>query len=777
MTDRELGLVIGALLHDIGKVIYRQSTDKRTHSQSGYDFLREEVLIGATEVLDCVRYHHADAVRGAELEPDAPAYIVCLANQIASSADRRQKDAEDTGFEISLPLQSVFNLLNRNQQELYYEPQTLDPDDDINYPVREKKRFDGQFYDRVKRHLLDGLRGPKWTQESVNSLLELLEADLTYVPSSTAKNEIADISLFDHLKLTAAIGSCIAQYLEEKGIDNYREALFENGLAFYEKEAFRLYSIDLSGIQDFIYTIASENALKTLRARSFYLEIMMEHIIDCLLQELHLSRANVIYTGGGHCYLLTSNTEKTAAAVESYMDRLNHWLTERFQISLYAAWGYAVCSADSLKDAPQGSYAEIFRQISDRIAEKKSHRYSAADIIALNQKSHKDYTRECKVCKRVAKVSEEGICPTCRAIQRFSGNVLYSGFFAVTSNPKEDALPLPGGYYLTAENESSLRQNMQDDGYVRAYGKNRMYTGKHVTTKLWVGDYTTGNTFSQFAREADGIDRIGILRADVDNLGQAFVSGFENPENENRYVTLSRTATLSRQLSLFFKLHINKILRESSFSIDGKERHGRNVTICYSGGDDLFIVGAWNEIVELAVDIRRAFERYTEGTLTLSAGIGIYGAGYPISVIADEVAGLEEDAKGLPGKNAVTVFQGAEGTYSWNEFEDRVIQEKYKVLYDFFTISEERGTNFLYQLLELLRNREEKIHFARYVYLLSRMEPEKGAPPEQKEAYRIFSGNMYRWIKDDEDCRQLITAIYLYVYLTREKEEAGNGTE
>ena len=70
-----------------------------------------------------------------------------------------------------------------------------------------------------------------------------------------------------------------------------------------------LYSLDISGIQKFIYTINIQGALKTLRARSFYLEIFMEHILDELLDKLELSRANIIYTGGGHCYLILANTD------------------------------------------------------------------------------------------------------------------------------------------------------------------------------------------------------------------------------------------------------------------------------------------------------------------------------------------------------------------------------------------------------------------------------------------------------------------------------------
>ncbi len=308
MTDREIKLVIGSLLHDVGKVIFRQGADRRKHSQSGYDFLKSEVGIKEIEVLDCVKYHHADSIRGAKIGDDSLAYIVYMADNVAAAADRRQKETEDLGFEVSMPLQSVFNILNLNRQEMYYEPKMLNINEGINYPVMEKKKFDEQFYTKIKINLSDNLRGIEWTQEYVNSLLEILEANLIYIPSSTSKNEMADISLFDHLRLTAAVGSCILQYLDENNITDYRKELFADGISFYGKEVFRLYSIDISGIQDFIYTITSKNALRTLRARSFYLEIMMEHIVDCLLQELHLSRANIIYTGGGHCYILTANT-------------------------------------------------------------------------------------------------------------------------------------------------------------------------------------------------------------------------------------------------------------------------------------------------------------------------------------------------------------------------------------------------------------------------------------------------------------------------------------
>lgn len=76
--------------------------------------------------------------------------------------------------------------------------------------------------------------------------------------------------------------------------------------------------------------------------------------------------------------------------------------------------------------------------------------------------------------------------------------------------------------------------------------------GKHVTTKLWVGDYTTGDTFEKLAGTGKGVERIGILRADVDNLGTTFVYGLQRLDGDDKYVTLSRTSTLSRTVVFIF---------------------------------------------------------------------------------------------------------------------------------------------------------------------------------------------------------------------------------
>ena len=180
----------------------------------------------------------------------------------------------------------------------------------------------------------------------------------------------------------------------------------------------------------------------------------------------------------------------------------------------------------------------------------------------------------------------------------------------------------------------------------------------------------------------------------------------------------------------------------------------------------------------MAVDLEEKFRKYTQGTLSISAGIGIYECSYPIAAIADETGELEAESKRMPEKDSVTLMDDGEthvvgeteicdGTYRWEELHKGVIGEKYKTIQDFLGDSDKRGMSFLYRMLELIRNQSDKINFARFVYLLSRLEPVNEG--EKKEKYRRFSRKMYEWIQSEKDCRELKTAMNLYAYMNREK--------
>lgn len=776
MPDESLKIAVAGLLHDVGKIAYRAG-DGRQHSLSGMEFLRDKAGISDKQILDAVRYHHSADLKNANLPDNSPAYVVYIADNIASASDRRANDSNEHGFDKTTPLESVFNILNGNHGKMHYCPEALDDRKEANLPTSKPVVYDASFYKRTMDELYETLKGVDvFDRAYVNSLLVTMEAHTSYVPSSTAIHELADISLYDHSKMTAAYAGCIYEYLHVQGEENFKTRLFAKAKNFYDEEAFLLVSMDVSGIQKFIYTIHSEDALKMLRGRSFYLEILMEHMIDELLDSLGLTRANLIYSGGGHCYILAPNTQVAKDAIKSKSREFNEFFLKQFDVALYVATAFVPCSAHHLENIPEGSYAALFRELSEQLSEQKMSRYSAEQIIKLNHRAQGGGRRECVVCKTSADLGEDRTCRFCKSMKDLSADVLYKECFGVFEKDGVKGIPLPCGKVLRGQSEDSLKNSMKSDSsYVRSYRKNRLVTGSSVATHLWVGDFTQkGMTTEEYAKKAQGIDRIAVLRADVDNLGQAFVAGFED-----RYTTLSRTATLSRQLSLFFKHHINQILKDGQYGLLDMHKGERKATIVYSGGDDLFIVGAWNDVIELAVDIRREFEDYTEGMLTISAGIGIYPAKYPLSRTATETAALEDKAKTYPDaksaeKNAIALFD-QDNVYSWEEFENKVVDEKLKCIDTFLGASEERGKAFLYHLLELIRGMDDRINLARFAYVLTRLEPsdDKGNA-EARERYRAFERQMYAWVQNEQDRRELVTAIYLYVYLNR-KEESENG--
>ncbi|MFR2018455.1 MAG: hypothetical protein ACLS27_07515 [Eubacterium sp.] len=69
----------------------------------------------------------------------------------------------------------------------------------------------------------------------------------------------------------------------------------------------------------------------------------------------------------------------------------------------------------------------------------------------------------------------------------------------------------------------------------------------------------------------------------------------------------------------------------------------------------------------------------------------------------------------------------------------------------------------------LLRNSDaDKINYARYVYLLSRMEPSKNSTAEAVSKYRKFSEKCTNGLKIRGQ-ETALTAIYIYAYLVRKR--------
>ena len=773
MQKQTRQVTYGCLLHDIGKLLYRAGGDSGTHSRQGWAFLRS-LWPEEKEILRCVQLHHAAELRAAAPAEDDLSWIACAADNLSAAADRREAEEGEAGtFRRYIPLASVFTHLNGEHPDHSIAP--YPQDGTLRMPERHAAALSAEPYqaaaEALRRRLAELPREDAW----VDSLLCLLESYTSMFPSSTCAGESPDISLYDHLKTTAAIGVCISEYLLSSGERNYKKRLFLEEAAFRKENAFLLYSADISGIQKFLYTVASDKALRSLRSRSFFLELLMEHYLDELLAGCGVSRANLIYSGGGHCYILLPNTESVKAALSAWNQRFNAWLSGEFGVSLFLAHGWTECSGNDLTNTPaeDAPYKAMFRRVSAAVSRHKMHRYSADDLRRLNRPTPAS-GRECKVCGRTDDLID-GRCPWCRLFAALSEKIQTKDvYFVGTGEDAEHdfALPTPDGYaYILLTDEKTARLRLDSGAAVRRiYSKNRAFTGLRYSTRLYVGDYAFSNRMDELAQNASGVRRLGVCRMDVDDLGRSFVSGYERPgrataAETQHYVTISRTAAFSRQMSLFFKCYINDVL---SGKYGGKRPLA--VTIVYSGGDDVFLVGAWNDTLEACLRIRAALRQFSCGSLTISGGLCVTDDSYPIRLAAERAGELEDRAKGEPGKDAIALFDPfLEHTYHWEEFSENVLGTKCALLTRFFCSDDAaRGNSFLYRIVDLLRSaeRDGKLALARYAYLLARLAPPVSSPAYR--GYKEFSEKMYAWALDAAQRKQLITAIYIHVYENRE---------
>lgn len=746
--------------------------------------LAAEILLKSAEKLSDIRFDidlPAD-----ELLSD----IIAIASDISGSGSEKANEC----------CESIFNILNGASHNAAYSPAVLS-DDVIDFPSESPAKAPADYSASVKKALADFADSFEISAESVNSLLEIIENYGSYTPDNAVR---PDIPVYDVAKLTAALALCIYDRLKDNG---QTELVKEDRSVLSDSKMFLIFSADISGIQSFIYNISSKSALKGLRARSFWLEIMLEDIIDELLCRLELLRCNVMYTGGGHSYMILPNTERVRSVIDSFSRELNCWFEEYFGTELYIGCGYAECSADELNNKTEGSYRDIFRRISEMISRSKLNRYTAAEIIRLNSRMPMDSERECVICKRSdrlikavdnplksnAPLSDEDTpgaaadtlrlnqrvlnsmccCEICAGLLELSYSIIDErkdgGYFSVLSErpDNESSVVLPFGQYLVCDSRETLRRRISEDShYLRSYVKNRIDAELHAS-RMWVGDYCAEKEMSRLLEHSGGVNRLAVLRADIDNLGQSFVNGFDDD-----HVNIMRTAEFSSKMSLFFKHDINTILRQPRFRLDDSVG-GRNAVIIYSGGDDVFAIGSRSDIVGFAIDLNDALNRYSLGTLTISAGIGLFPVGYPIYEMAAETGRLEDHSKSAPGKNSVTLFS-EESRYTWTELTEKVIGEKYMALRQYLDNDPVKGTALLYNMLELIRarNEENRLNIARFAYLLARVRPEDENSPDYNEKlkrFNVFKKQVYNWIQDENDARQLVTAIYLFVYTERER--------
>ncbi len=601
-----------------------------------------------------------------------------------------QWPSDRTPKALRLLFDSVKLSQGQDKQYFWRSRQIESQDPTIPYPQLEKPTTELKALQKKIYEEIGFLQNSPQDWENLSLLTLILEKFGSFISYGES-----DVALIDKARTTAAVAAAIVNTNDPK------------------TAKLSIVAGDLSGIQNFIYTISSDGALKSLRARSFYLELVTEEVVAQLLARLKLPRTNVIYAGGGNIYILAPGNEATKTTVKQVRLQFNQWLREKFQGKIYLA-------LDSSKEFPvadigNAQFSKHWSEATKQLAVYKARKFGDRidDIVELT-KPYYAHT-PCKVCHRDDEENLQPLndepgaamaCSTCRTMFGLGGK-LFRVDAIVQSQPKnqigkqedeEDKLwfQLPASDGLNEINvcyqlfsywkqvDSNADNVLLVNDWDLEHYKFRSFRN---CAPILLGNYgkkaKDENRFMRAEEMADishGIKRVGYLRMDVDRLGQIFAKGLKDNQ------TLARLAGLSRQMSYFFKVYLNSLAANRSKNIPenikqlpnrskslnnstdktSSEDQGKNILFIYAGGDDLFVSGAWNEIVDFSFDIYQCFRAYTghHPDITLSAGVSIADPKFPLYQAAEESGDAEGKAKNN-GRDSLGLFYQI---FKWDEW-------------------------------------------------------------------------------------------------------------
>ena len=208
------------------------------------------------------------------------------------------------------------------------------------------------------------------------------------------------------------------------------------------------------------------------------------------------------------------------------------------------------------------------------------------------------------------------------------------GFNIRKENPQENQVTL-GDYYLEFSGnnfEGSILNKLPKDGSITEF-----------------------KTIAEISKKEGADEKIAALKMDVDNLGTLF-----RDREREEYKKLSSEMGDFFEKTLYKEVLKEKIERQEIYPV-------------FAGGDDLFLIGSWHIIIEVAVKINEAFKNFQKGLnigrdLSLSGGIVVAKPAYPMIRIAEEAEEALERAKKYRNgaKNSISLFGEP---MSWKEFE------------------------------------------------------------------------------------------------------------
>lgn len=373
---------------------------------------------------------------------------------------------------------------------------------------------------------------------------------------------------------------------------------------------------DLSGIQSFLYNISSKRAAVSLKGRSRYLSDYMGETCDKLMaaaREAGSKELDKIYCSGGKFYLITANTPAIRQAIDECAKDIKEdlWKEHYGQLGINIAYTPFSENTDGTVNTLTGNSqkpGELWRAVNADFARQKNQKFK--DIISADFDSY---------FKPIAIGDKPKVC----AITGIESDK------CVTYAPPGDSdsvLVLPS-------------------------------VKKQISIGVDLSHEEKTKTFEEYAGET----YLGVLRMDVDGLGQRFITGFKS---------IGAYQDFSKRLVDFFEGEVKRIWFEPEFK--------DYINVIYAGGDDLFIVGRWDKTIAIGQRIHYEVEkRFKNEGISISGGVAIVKPKFPIAKAA-ELAGDAEDAakhfkNGSREKNA---FHFLGKTVSWEDEFDYVVRKK-----------------------------------------------------------------------------------------------------
>lgn len=836
--DQDLNkITIAALLHDIGKVIEKSLTKEQfdkekdswntkvSHSHYGVDYLKNTLNLNTPfwdDVLAIIQRHH---VRADNTDHNKLAYQLSGADVMSAAHDRRYR-IENLYFNKGVvpqelkrtPLLPTITFLKKKHLKLtkYYNVLNYNKQFPIPIDIPENNTAIEQsenFYLDLQTNLQETFLVNLDKIQNLNYLLNILEKFTYWTPSTVQKNYYSDISLYDHSKTTAAFASAKHIYASTPKSSK-------------EKTIFTLLKCDFSGIQNFIYTISNDEALKTLRAKSFYIEFLVEYIADTILNKFDLSRANLMSTCGGSFFLLLPNIKEVEEYIYKIEQEINDWLFEKFGNVLYISFTVVSTTPKALQtkiieidkignkiDNKEHSIKQVWLNLSQKLNTKKHQKY----INQLGKLFEPQETgKQCKICRCYRNEElDKNICSLCGEFIKFGGK-LFNHEVLITINTddaKDNFIHLKDGSKLPIPKISGVDKYDSYFIYNAEIGFNKENFG-HIPLRLNTYYLKTEKNspveFKDLGDLSTGTDRLAVLRMDVDNLGQVFTS---DDYLDDYFAGFTRYHTISRTVNDFFKRYVHgicsgKFYEENSqltrhdlsgqkFAKEDQHKYKRKVNVIYSGGDDLMVIGTWDDIVELAFDIQEAFKLYTCGALNISAAITLHNSTYPVHLMAaSSLKALDyAKTKKSDSKGHLVLFGEQKGigkgkpyymVFNWKEAED--VKEYLKQVISISTEADNKdpakialSRNFIRSVylhicnyLHKDDNENNRLELIPLVWLLGRQDESISKKlKDNAKATKLWS-DLKKDIYNEQEYKKL-EATFAWLLLLTRKSETGKG--